>query len=131
MLSETEPASPQVILIDNDRSPSLACQDMLQAIDFDPEEDFKVPPPAPADLKSCTPQEYLCRTIYPTLIPALQMLDTMRPSDPVEFLAMCMLRDEHMARVQLAQLKKVREAEQNIRNEELANYKDSLEYGRI
>merc|ERR1719271_703900 len=46
----------------------------------------------PEVLKSLPPKEYLCRTVIPALLPALEACQRDRPADPIEFLAFYMLR---------------------------------------
>lgn len=42
-------------------------------------------------LKSCSPSEYLKRTVFPHLIPGLSAIDKERPNDPLAFLALHLL----------------------------------------
>jgi hypothetical protein len=50
------------------------------------------------DLQTCPGNVYLQYAVLPSLYPALQTLDSIRPSDPVEFLAVMMLQNSSRLR---------------------------------
>lgn len=68
--------------VENDRSLEAGLESFLHAIGFDPLLD--IPPKseeekAAMELKTCSPQEYLKRVVYPHLYPALERIDRERP----------------------------------------------------
>ena len=78
-------------------------------------------PVAPAvqdfDLSTCSAQEYLSRTIYPTLAPLLTALDQIRPSNPVEYLALSLIREASTTRERVAQLDQIHEMREGLREQ--------------
>jgi hypothetical protein len=45
-------------------------------------------------LMSCSPSEYLAKTVFPHLMPALNAIDKERPNDPLAFLALHLLQNK-------------------------------------
>ena len=79
-------------------------------------------------LQTCSAQEYLARAIYPTLAPALQLLDDLRPVDPGEHLALLLCREADTKRTRVAQLDQIHELREQLR----AQYKKEYSVaGRI
>ena len=80
------------------------------------------------NLQTCSAQEYLARTIYPRLAPALQMLEDLRPVDPVEHLALLLCKEADTKRTRVAQLDQIHELREQLR----AQYKKEYSVaGRI
>ena len=48
----------------------------------------------PGYLKSCEPSEYLENTVFPLLLPAFQILEEQKPSDPLNFLAVYLMENK-------------------------------------
>jgi hypothetical protein len=79
-------------------------------------------------LQTCSAQEYLARTIYPTLAPALQLVDSVRPADPVEFLALQLAKEADTRRQRVEQLNHIHDIREQLR----AQYKKEYSVaGRI
>jgi hypothetical protein len=80
------------------------------------------PPPPLFSLQTCSPQEYLARTIYPTLAPALLLLDDIRPVDPVEYLALQLYKEADTQRKRVAQLDQIHTIREQLRAEYKKEY---------
>lgn len=50
-------------------------------------------------LQESSDAEYLRRTVLPLLLPALQLVDLERPSDPITFIAMYCLKNKDKVKV--------------------------------
>ncbi len=74
------------------------------------------------NLQNCSAQEYLARTIYPTLAPALQLLDDLRPVDPVEYLALVLCKEADTRRTRVAQLDQIHELREQLRTQYKKEY---------
>jgi len=48
------------------------------------------------ELQESKDSEYLRRTVYPLLYPALQILERERPNDPLSFIALYLLKNKHL-----------------------------------
>eukprot|EP00823_Brevimastigomonas_motovehiculus_P003593 TRINITY_DN2218_c0_g1_i1.p1 TRINITY_DN2218_c0_g1~~TRINITY_DN2218_c0_g1_i1.p1 ORF type:complete len:410 (+),score=170.81 TRINITY_DN2218_c0_g1_i1:59-1288(+) len=59
------------------------------------------------DLKTCSPQDYLKATVFPLLYAGLNHVDSVRPSDPVELLALFLLRQSYLIRTTASQRKEM------------------------
>lgn len=84
-----------------------------------------------ADLATCSAQEYLKRTVLPYVLPALQTVEALRPSDPVEYLALCILQRSEQEATLLKQLQAIRRAEQGVRDSLAEAQVENAEVGRI
>lgn len=74
-----------VIQLDNITTPQEGGTVFLDILGFDPDTDIL--PPDANDLQNCLPQDYLKRTVFPHLAAGLNLLEVVRPADPVDFLA--------------------------------------------
>lgn len=147
MQSESEPVSPSVVVIDNDKDVDAAFDSLLSAIGYDPNTDFKSSSPSSSstsssssissshdgsvDLKTCDANEYLRRTVLGSLMRSLEIIDAVRPSDPIEYLALSLLRDNQLSTVQNEQLREVRDAELMIRKKVMEEREEAAENGRL
>lgn len=112
--------------IDNSGSVEQATDSLLNAMGFD--VSVEIPPPDENDLENCLPQDYLKRTIFPVLAPALHLLDKTRPADPVTFLATYLYRSASETKRNVAEMRKRQQIRQELRRKVAAEY--NLE-GRI
>lgn len=115
-----------VLLLYCRRCPLFACSPSLSA--------SPSPSPAPAtpaaafDLQTCAAQEYLARTVFPALNHALQMLEHVRPEEPVEYLAMQLYKEASTNQRRVQQLNQIHALREQLR--EQFNQEYSVE-GRI
>lgn len=91
----------------------------LTAIGFDPLID--IPPKSEAEiarqeLATCPANEYLKRVLYPYLFPALSRIDSERPEDPIEMLALHLLRAARSDRIRSNELIELKEVTMQLRN---------------
>lgn len=117
MVQEADVLSSNVCVVPNDGTIEQSTTDMLRALDFEGERDFasqQTSVSSVVDLKTCPPDVYLQHTVIPTLLPALQILDTVRPADPVEFLALHMLKQEQITRVQTLEAQAIADLKEKL-----------------
>lgn len=69
------------------------------------------------NLATCSPQDYLYRTIYPTLSPLLSQLTVLRPSDPIETLALLLLKSESEKKENVAKLNEIYATKEKLREQ--------------
>lgn len=69
------------------------------------------------DLQTCSVQDYLQRTIFPTLYPALDMLERLRPADPVDFLAVYLYQQASTQRTRTQQLEEIHQLREKLRTQ--------------
>jgi len=133
LMSEAEPfaSAPGVVHINNENSIDSAVEEMLSVIGFDPENDFKVEPTVSTGLQDCPAQEYLQKTVYGALFPALRALSVMRPADPVEYLALTLLKQSQSTSVQQQQLERIRSVEAALRVQYTLEQREAEETGRL
>ena len=65
-------------------------------------------------LSTCSVQDYLKATIYPFLDQALQLLDIVRPDDPVEFLAVHLYKAAQETKQNVKELNRLHELKEQI-----------------
>jgi len=75
------------------------------------------PSPVELDLQTCSAQEYLARTVYPLLAPAMQLLDDVRPADPVEYLALQLSKEAQTQRERVHQLNQIHHIREQLREQ--------------
>jgi hypothetical protein len=92
----------------------------LVALGFDP--DRGIPSVNPEDLKRCSAQDYLKRTMFPDLAPAMTLLEMQRPSNAVEFLALQLIKQTSMRKHHVAKLIKAKQVRQQLRQSLTAEY---------
>jgi hypothetical protein len=115
-----------VTTILNDGSVVQGVEAFLVALGFDPDRD--IPSVDPADLKRCAAQDYLKRTVFPDLAPALTLLELQRPANAVEVLALQLIKQASMRKHHVAKLIKAKQVRQQLRQSLMAEYNVS---GRV
>jgi hypothetical protein len=124
MLSDAESLHPQLCLVHNNGPVVEALVELLKSLDLS-----SAPPEqgdsdagsaadsadaAAVDLKTCPAEVYLQHTVAHTLELALSQLDALRPADPVEFLALHMLREAQLASTEEQGMQRIAEARESI-----------------
>ena len=75
----------RVVLVGNKLSEKMSKKEEIEKIKKEELAKF---------LKECRPSEYLARTLYPILGPALAIVERERPEDPMAFLATYLLQNK-------------------------------------
>jgi len=114
--ARTEP----MLVIDNSGTVDEATQQLLLMMGFDAA--FEIPPPDANDLQNCLPQDYLKRTVFPCLAAGLTLLDTVRPADPVDFLAMYLHRSATTTTRKVAEMREQQRLRTELRKEVQLQY---------
>lgn len=117
---EFELQGDNIVLINNALTEAQAMQAMVQAIGFDPVID--VPQGKEFNIKTCSPQEYLQRTVFPILNSALTLIERERPPDPIEYLALYLYRDASSQYKRVRQLEEIHALRQQLTQEMKAEY---------
>ena len=152
-MQELEPLAPVATAVNNDGTIADGVAALLPAIGFQGEIDFVNPNSTSnsnstansshgghgsakgghlsTPLATCPPQEYLERVIFPALTPALETLDVLRPTDPVEYLALLLLKQEQTLRSQVACHRAVEQLRAALRAQVVAERIDVAENGRL
>lgn len=127
-VDQADMTGPNVITISNGSTPEDGVSDFLNALGYNPDTDFLPPPNAAFDMRKCPPQEYLKRVLFPALAPAMHILEVTRPTNPIEFLALTLIQNDHATRVQTGQLSAIHDMKSKLREQ---YKKDYLVNGRI
>jgi ribose 1,5-bisphosphokinase PhnN len=149
LMQELEPLSAVGTVVNNDGSVEEGTAALLAALSFQGEADFADRLTATAGasagaggpragsrgaalhLQTCPAQEYLEHTVFPALVPALETLDVLRPSDPVEYLAMLLLKQDQTVAAHVAQHRALEQIRAALRAQVVAERIDNAETGRI
>ena len=115
MLTDAEGIHAQVTTISNDANINTGVVHVLKALDFQGDADLLPPPSTPTeeasdepiDLSTCSPDKYLQRTVGAALEVALRQLEIVRPADPIEYLALHLLRDNQIQMAEQSVVEKV------------------------
>lgn len=107
MTSSVTPAAPKA------PATTTAVTDSGRIIQFTPDITVNPSNATAVDLSTCSVEEYLSRTVYPLLQPALSIIDTVRPADPIEYLALILYESSNTNRaatIELEQLESIKSA---------------------
>lgn len=125
----------ETVEVANSGSIEAGVQQLILALDYDEEREQNraaknsSEPTLANYLKACTPQEYLCITVYPVLAPLLTRVDKLRPNDPVSFLALSMYQQASEHRSEVQQLEQFKLVRQLIVDQVLRDASDPLVAG--
>lgn len=118
--ADAEPTGANVVDVSVEKAPEELAAVLLPALDFDAAAD--IPPIDPDDLRRCSAQDYLKRTVYQVLAAGLTALDLERPSDPLSYLSLYMLQHESTMARQKLQISHLKSIQQELRRQAREDY---------